>query len=85
MGRRPVNQMDALLDELCTKHGWCLPEVERNALVHGAHQDRDAVTTAIVRAEFGEADDERRAWLMPLVDDWLFDPAGKGARSGLPR
>ena len=85
MGRRPVNRMDALLDELCTKYGWCLRQEDWNALIDGAHQDRDAITAAIIHAEFGTDDDERRAWLTPLVDDWLFDPAGRGARSGLPR
>jgi hypothetical protein len=85
MSRRPVNRMDALLEELCTQHGWCLGEHDWNALVAGTHDDRDAVAAAIVRAEFGQADAEREAWLAPIVDDWLFDPAGRGARSGLPR
>jgi hypothetical protein len=74
-----------LLDELCTTHGWCLSEEHRNTLVAGAHDDRDTIAAAIVQAEFGQADAEREAWLAPIVDDWLFDPAGRGARSGLPR
>jgi hypothetical protein len=77
--------MDALLDELCTKYGWCLSPEDWETLVEGDHADRDGIAQAIVRAEFGMADAARQEWLMPIVDDWLFDPDGRGARSGLPR
>jgi hypothetical protein len=80
--------MDALLEELCTKHGWCLPEEDQNALLAAGPQDREAIVASIMRAEFGDShplDEHRRAWLRRMVDDWLFDPAGRGARSGLPR
>ena len=40
MGDPPISQMDALLEELCTRHGWCL---------------REAVVDSIVRAEFGDS------------------------------
>jgi hypothetical protein len=79
--------MDALLEELCVSHGWCLREEDRVELIAHCSRDRDAIADAIVRAEFGETglgDDARRASLLVLVDDWLFDPDGRGARSGLP-
>ena len=56
-------------------------------LIAAGAQDLDTVVESIIRAEFGESglsDAERRMWLTSIVDDWLFDPAGRGARSGLP-
>lgn len=87
MGYRPATRMDALLEELCTKHGCCLREEDRSALIVAGSHECEAVTDSIVRAEFGESklgDETRRAWLRPIVDNWLFDPVGRGARSGLP-
>jgi hypothetical protein len=76
--------MDALLEELCTKYGWCLKPEDRDALVAAGLQDREEIADSIIRAEFGEAgvqNKSTRAFLMPIVDDWLFDSAGRGARS----
>jgi hypothetical protein len=87
VGYRPVSRLDALLEEQCTRYGWCLDPSDRAALVQDPAQDRDAIVESIIQAEFGEAglrDRERRTWLESLVDDWLFDPQGRGARSGLP-
>ena len=38
--------MDALLEELCTKHGWCLRDEDRHALIAGGPQDRGAIIQA---------------------------------------
>jgi len=87
MGERPASRMQALLDELCVKHGWCLKPDDRAALVATRARDRDDIVDAIIRAEHGEAHALERAtprWLAALVDDWLFDPRGRGAVSGLP-
>jgi len=35
--------MDALLEELCTRHGWCLREDDRNALIADPPREREAV------------------------------------------
>jgi hypothetical protein len=87
MGYQPTSRTDALLEELCTKYGWCLRAEDRHALVVAAPQHRETITDSIIRAEFGDADvrdADKRAFLMPIVDDWLFDPTGRGARSQLP-
>ena len=79
--------MQALLDELCVKHGWCLNPDDQAALVAKRARDHDEVVDAIIRAEYGEThalERETRQWLAALVDDWLFDPRGRGAASGLP-
>lgn len=86
MGHRPVSRMDALLEELCTTHGWCLRDEDRARLIDAGVQDRDSIIDAIIAAEFGDADvdEDKRVWLAPVVDDWLFDPQGRGTASGLP-
>ena len=75
------------MEELCTKYGWCLGADDRADLVASRPLDREALAEAIIRAEFGDAsvdEQDRRSFLLPILDDWLFDPAGRGARSGLP-
>jgi hypothetical protein len=87
MAYRPTSRMDALLEELCTMYRWCLNPEDRGALVAAGLQDREEIADSIIRAEFGETgvqDKSTRAFLMPIVDDWLFDSAGRGARSRLP-
>jgi hypothetical protein len=88
VGYRPTNRTDALLEELCTKYGWCLGADDRENLVARGPRDRETLADAIIRAEFGDAavhDQDKRSFLMPMLDDWLFDSTGRGARSGLPR
>ena len=87
VGYRPKNRMDALLNELCVTHGWWLSPQDKVALIAAEPRDREALVDSIIRAEFGDSDvrsEDKRAYLMPIVNDWLFDPAGSGARSGLP-
>ncbi len=79
--------MDALLEELCTKYGWCLEPDDRDSLLQSDTGDADAIADAIVAGELGNAglcDHRTRSWLTSLIDDWLFDPSGRGAASGLP-
>lgn len=87
MAQRPASRMDALLVELCVAHGWCLAPSDREVLLASRASDGDTITDAILRAELGQdhtADRKTRAWLKALVDDWLFDPNGRGVSSGLP-
>ena len=78
--------MDALLEELCTKYGWCLEPDDRDRLLQ-SDGGVDAIADDIVAGELGDAglcDRKTRSWLTSLIDDWLFDPSGRGAASGLP-
>ena len=82
MGQRLKPRMDALLVELCVRHGWCLKPSDHDALLVVDGRDSDVITDEIIRAEMGEdyvVDRPTRAWLKALVDDWLFDPHGRGA------
>jgi hypothetical protein len=73
--------------ELCTEYGWCLRAGDREALLAAKQQDRETLADASIRSEFGDAtvdEQDKRSFLLPILDDWLFDSAGRGARSGLP-
>ena len=61
--------------------GW-LGESDLNA------DTPDAVVDAVLVREGLDpltADAAQRAEIRAVVEDWLFDPSGRGARSGLPR
>jgi hypothetical protein len=79
--------MDALLRELCVEYGSCCSLQASRAARAVRGQDRLTVIDAIIRTECGEddaRDEDTRAFLRPIVDDWLLDPTGRGARSALP-
>jgi hypothetical protein len=82
---RPMNLREAVLAELCAKYGFC------NELTADDITDLDSrtqVTRAVLVAEGFDPDccEKRIRWMVEsVVDDWLFDPRGRGVRSGLPR
>jgi hypothetical protein len=85
MGSRPESRRAALLHELCARHGYC-NDLDADSFTDA--RDVDAVVDAVLVAEgLDPATCERatRAPLAEAVNDWLFDPQGRGVRSGLPR
>ena len=79
---------DALLWEVCVKYGWCDVRYEADAFreLVSSGADAGALVDAILRAEGAALTHPHRAqYLEGLVADWLFDPDGRGARSGLPK
>ncbi len=87
MGFKPLDRVDALLDELCRVYGYCLPPDEWERLVAAPPQDLDAFVDAILAAE-GEdpelVDKRARTEVSEVVREWLFDDGrGKGTSSGL--
>ena len=78
--------MHALYEELVVKWGWFSPS-DAEGLLSMSVADREEVIDAILRAEYGNphaAENATRRRVGALVDDWLFDPSGRGASSGLP-
>jgi len=47
----------------------------------------DEITEMVLRGEGFDPviDDKQRDYVTRMVKDWLFDPHGRGVRSGLPR
>jgi len=88
VGYPNATRMNGLLSEICIEQGWCLAasgEAQvRQALGAGA----DAVVDTLIRVEMHMEpvmlDKETRRWLRGKVIDWLYDPRGRGASSGLP-
>jgi hypothetical protein len=82
-----LSRTNALLWEICTKYGWCDVRFQAEAFyeVVASGGGADAVVDAILRAEGAQLDHPHRdLYLQHVVEDWLFDPQGRGARSGLP-
>jgi hypothetical protein len=89
MGERPRTVVEAALYELCVTYGYCASSPELDALVVRPPRTADELVDAVLAAEGVDldpalADKAERARLRAVVEDWLFAPDGKGARSGLP-
>lgn len=85
MGSRTESRRAALLDELCRRYGYC-NDLDPEALTSA--QSANEVIRAVLTAEGLDpvtCDRKTCALLEQVVDDWLFDPHGRGARSKLPR
>ena len=82
---------EALLIELCVRGGYCSAGLTVDDLA--ADLTVDEITEMALRGEgvLAEGRDlamgSRAAWdgVVRMVSDWLFDPRGRGVRSGLPR
>lgn len=85
MGSRPESRREALLHELCVRYGVC-NELDSSALI--GVDSVDEVVSAVLVAEGWDpvmCDPEIKAYLEQAVDEWLFNPHGRGAKSKLPR
>lgn len=85
MGYRPASRVDALLEELCVKYGFCLPPDEHARLLVNPPVDPDRFTEEVLRVEGLDQslmDKSLRKTLVSLVADWLHGE--KGRSSGLP-
>ena len=87
VGIRPTSRREALLQEVCAKSGFC-NGVDADDLVEGL--GRDEIVRMVFVAEGFQPDSAMwqrtlREPMERMVDDWLFNPNGRGAKSGLPR
>jgi hypothetical protein len=85
VGSRPASRRAALLDELCRDLGYC-NDLPAESLA-GAGCAEEIIDSVLVAEGLDPATCDRatRATLAKVVDDWLFDPQGRGVQSGLPR
>jgi hypothetical protein len=80
--------VEAALIELCVKYGYCIPDEKAHPLLGDVPDDADAFLAAVLAADGRDpalVDKRERQELRGVVCDWLFDPQGRGAKSGLPR
>lgn len=85
MGFRPESRRAAMLHELCTQYGYC-NELKADAITESSSIE-EIVDSVLVAEGVDPAMTDRKihAFLARVVDDWLFDPQGRGAKSGLAR
>lgn len=85
MNYKPTSRVDALLSDLMVGLGWYMAG-DRSALYEDP-RDVEAVIDAVLVADGRDprlAIREDRRQIRDLVVDWMFDPNGRGAQSGLP-
>jgi hypothetical protein len=82
----PASRREAALRELCVGLGFCdtglTPDDLADPIASAEMVDlvlrREGLDPATTRSTLRES-------VLRVVEDWLFDPNGRGARSGLPR
>jgi hypothetical protein len=85
MGSQPTSLREALLHELCAGDGYCTTGLVADDL--GDELTAGEITDMVLRGEGLDPvmDRTQRESVKKVVEDWLFDPLGRGARSGLLR
>lgn len=86
MGHRPKSRREALLDELCVKQGYCSSGFTEDDLSYDLSAEE--IIDKVLGAEGNNPtmiDGKDKEVLVRMVKDWMFDPGGRGMRSGLPR
>ena len=86
MGYKPTSRIDGIFDDLVVKQGWGMYG-DSSGLRASPPKTIDAFVDQLLiidgrdPASASKAD---RRLLRAIVNDWIFDPSGPGARSGLP-
>jgi hypothetical protein len=85
VGYRPKSRREALLYELCAHSGYCSTVLTVDDLADELGADQ--IAEMVLRGEGLDPviDGKQRDQVARTVEDWLFDPRGRGAMSGLPR
>jgi len=86
MSGPPASRREALLRELCVDLGFCDTGLTPDDLVNPSAASE--VVDLVLSGEGLDSATTRstlRESVRRLIDAWLFDPDGRGARSGLPR
>jgi hypothetical protein len=83
VGYRPKSRRQALLHELCAKHGYCSTGLTVDDLTENLSADE--IADLVIRRDGLDPvlDSSHRDDVAQIVRDWLFDPNGRGARSRL--
>jgi hypothetical protein len=87
MGERPDSRRAACREELCARLGYCGGD-RWLAPSDLAGETADVVVDTVLVVEGldpSTVDAGQRAQIKAVVDAWLFEPDGRGERSGLPR
>ncbi len=88
MGYQDATRLNSLLSQICEESGWCVAPADYDEVRRSIDFGAEAVVDTLIRIELEMepimCDKETRGWLRAKVVDWLFDPRGRAATSGLP-
>ena len=83
-----MSRAEAALEELCVRLGYCSFEYEALRLLVAAPDSPDDFADAVFLANGLDPeliDRRARAEVVGVINGWLFEDGGRGAKSGLPR
>lgn len=86
MGYKPTTRIDGIFYDLVVRYGWGMYG-DSSALRSTPPEDVSEFVDALLIIDGRDpayASRTDRRLVATLVRDWVFDPAGRGARSGLP-
>lgn len=84
VGYRPKSRREALLYDLCTVSGYCSTGLTADDLTSELSAVQIAEMVLLGEGLDPVMDEKRREQVARFVRDWLFDPRGRGVKSGLP-
>lgn len=86
MGYKPTTRIDGIFDDLIVTYGWGMYG-DSSPLRRNPPETLDQFVDELLRID-GRIPEvalrEDRRFLESVVNDWIFDPFGRGAKSGLP-
>ena len=88
VGFKPRSRREACRYEVCVELGYCGGDTRWSDESDFDGVTPDEVVDSVLIVEGIDpttADPHRREQIKGVVVDWLFDPHGRGRRSGLPR
>ena len=86
MGYKPATRIDGIFDDLVVRFGWGMYG-DSSALRSNPPGDVETFVDELLTIDGREpqlATREDRRFLRKIVNDWVFDAHGRGAKSGLP-
>jgi hypothetical protein len=86
VGYKPVSRIDGIFDDLIVRYGWGMYG-DSSVLRADPPNELDAFVDELLRIDGRDpalASKQDRRFLREIVNDWVFDPHGRGAKSGLP-
>lgn len=84
MGFRPRTRREALLYELKARHGYFVNPMSADDLSEMASPHEIAERVLQIEGLDPALDSKNYDEVRRVIEDWMFDPNGRGARSGLP-
>jgi hypothetical protein len=86
VGNKPTTRIDCIFGELIIRYGWGMwgdSSRLRGEPPDDVEQFIDELLLIDGRSPIRASREDRR-FLRGIVNDWIFEPSGRGVKSGLP-